>query len=124
MTDIQQRQLAHRVVFTLWPDMPHYPKEHMTPAVATYVFVLYERARAANALIQGLRPLLPGTPPTSWGAIPLALVRSVAASVNARFDERGWALRSVLAVHKNFVKAALQYGPDVYPLALHDAFTR
>lgn len=124
MSEIEFRMLAHRVVYTLWPDMPQYPKEHITPEVATYLFVLFERAQTANSLIQALGATLRATPPTSWRAIPLLLVRSVSKGVNARFENKGWALNSMLAYHRQLVAKTLQYGPGTFPLALHDAFTR
>ena len=124
MNDVEQRMLAHRVVFTLWPDMPQYRKEHMTPEVATYLFVLFERAHTANSLIQALGKTLMAAPPTSWNAIPVMLVRSAAAGVNARLENQGWALQNMLKYHRQLVEKTLQYGPDTFPLALNDAFQK
>jgi hypothetical protein len=121
--DYEHRMMAHRVVFTLWPDMPTYPKEHMTPEVATYLFVLFARAQQANDLIQALGKTLMPAPPTSWSAIPVMLTKAVWTGLNAKFETRGWALRSMLEYHRHLVKETLQYGPQTFPLAVRDAFT-
>lgn len=118
----ERRMLAHRVIYTLWPDMPLYDKNNVTPELATYVFILYERARKANALIQAMRPLLNLSPTSEWKDIPQTLVDAVRSGVNANFDERGWAVQSIIALHGSYVRKALQYGPDVYPLELNRAF--
>jgi hypothetical protein len=116
----ERRILAHRVVFTLWPDMPPYRREHVTPEVATYLFVLFERVHMANQLIQGLEGLLIMGPITAWSDIPEILINAVRKGLNAGFATRGLAIRGILEYHRHLVQSALQQGPD-FPLALIDA---
>src|SRR5262245_54602843 len=122
MSEEERRMLAHRVVYTLWPDTPRYPREHMTPQVAEYVLVVFARLIEADVMIKSLQSAITPTPPTSWMAISVALLHVVRAHINDDFSSRGMAIQAIQRLHGRFVQDALKNGPEICPLELDPAF--
>jgi hypothetical protein len=92
----------------------------MTPTIATYVFILYARARNAERLIQTLSKTL--RVPTGWGTIPITLVTTIATYFRSNPKELGWLVQNLVDSHRRNLQAALVYGPGEHPIDLMEAF--